>query len=131
MIRRRITAQNNSHWQINGKNAIERDVHNLVSSLNIQLENKCQFLPQDIVPEFVRMNPAQLLKSTEEAVGGPKMLKQHEELEKLGKNYKESMVGGRVGRSTPAGPLGFAPLQLTIPLLPRTRSMPSRRTSRR
>ena len=36
--------------------------------LNIQVGNLCQFLPQERVTEFARMNPQQLLESTEKAV---------------------------------------------------------------
>lgn len=36
--------------------------------LNIQVSNLCQFLPQEKVTEFARMNPQQLLENTEKAV---------------------------------------------------------------
>jgi hypothetical protein len=32
---------------------------------NVQLDNLCQFLPQDKVVEFARLNPQQLLEETE------------------------------------------------------------------
>jgi chromosome segregation ATPase len=43
-------------------------IEELVMELNIQVGNLCQFLPQERVTEFARMNPQQLLESTEKAV---------------------------------------------------------------
>ena len=43
-------------------------IEELVNELNIQVGNLCQFLPQEKVAEFARMNPQQLLESTEKAV---------------------------------------------------------------
>ena len=43
-------------------------IEDLVNSLNIQVGNLCQFLPQEKVSEFARMNPQELLENTEKAV---------------------------------------------------------------
>ncbi len=43
-------------------------VEDLVNSLNIQVSNLCQFLPQEKVTEFAKMNPQELLENTEKAV---------------------------------------------------------------
>ena len=40
----------------------------MVGRLNIQIENLCQFLPQDRVADFAKMNPQELLENTEKAV---------------------------------------------------------------
>lgn len=40
-----------------------------MKKLNIQVNNLCQFLPQDRVADFSKMNPQQLLESTEKCVG--------------------------------------------------------------
>ena len=40
----------------------------MTKSMNIQVSNLCQFLPQDKVPEFARMNQVELLRATQEAV---------------------------------------------------------------
>ena len=47
---------------------IKKKVEDLVNDLNIQVGNLCQFLPQEKVAEFARMNPQELLESTEKAV---------------------------------------------------------------
>lgn len=39
-----------------------------MNDLNIQVANLCQFLPQEKVAEFARMNPQELLENTEKAV---------------------------------------------------------------
>lgn len=45
-----------------------KDVEELVAELNIQVANLCQFLPQEKVSEFARMNAQELLENTEKAV---------------------------------------------------------------
>ena len=69
MIRRVIRRQGTpvSSWWINGEGATEQDVVKLTKSMNIQVSNLCQFLPQDKVPEFARMNQVELLRATQEA----------------------------------------------------------------
>jgi chromosome segregation ATPase len=44
-------------------------VEDLVTKLNIQVDNLCQFLPQDRVADFSKMNPQQLLENTEKCIG--------------------------------------------------------------
>ena len=50
-----------------------------IKSLGIQVENLCQFLPQDKVGDFAKMQPKDILRETLRA-RDPKLLKQHEEL---------------------------------------------------
>jgi chromosome segregation ATPase len=44
-------------------------IEDLVSKLNIQVDNLCQFLPQDRVADFSKMNPQLLLENTEKCIG--------------------------------------------------------------
>ncbi|XP_058065504.1 structural maintenance of chromosomes protein 5 [Anopheles bellator] len=44
-----------------------------VRSFNIQVDNLCQFLPQDRVQDFTKMNPRELLLSTQSSVCTPEM----------------------------------------------------------
>ncbi len=53
---------------MNDKQVKLKEIEELVGDLNIQVDNLCQFLPQEKVAEFARMNPQQLLESTEKAV---------------------------------------------------------------
>ncbi|KAJ3090460.1 Structural maintenance of chromosomes protein 5 [Quaeritorhiza haematococci] len=91
---------NSSMWKLNGKDATEREVKEKIRSFSIQVDNLCQFLPQDKVCEFATMTPPVLLKATERAVGGTKLLEHHERLIELRKQEKsaESNVNEEKGR---------------------------------
>jgi chromosome segregation ATPase len=69
-IRRFIFKDNKSEWFLNDRSVKLKDIEELVQSLNIQVQNLCQFLPQEKVSEFARLNKFELLESTEKAVGG-------------------------------------------------------------
>ena len=59
-----------------------------MKSFNIQVDNLCQFLPQDKVAEFAKMTPDELLKKTEHAAADPHLLNWHNEL--INSSSKES-----------------------------------------
>lgn len=67
-------------YTLDGEDVLERTVKRLCSDLNIQLDNLCQFLPQERVAQFAAMQPEQLLKEVERSVGGGELLVQHEQL---------------------------------------------------
>ena len=48
--------------------------------LGVQLDNLCQFLPQDRVVEFARLKPEELLLETEKAIGNAELYDLHREL---------------------------------------------------
>ncbi|KAJ9615374.1 Structural maintenance of chromosomes protein 5 [Cladophialophora chaetospira] len=84
VITRRIKREGNlSTYLTNGKQTSGREVQLLASSFNIQIDNLCQFLPQDKVVEFAQLSPIDLLTSTQRAVAGSDMIKYHEDLKKL------------------------------------------------
>jgi chromosome segregation ATPase len=68
---------------INGSPSNKKRIMELAKSYSIQIDNLCQFLPQDKVVEFAAMTPVELLKSTQRAVASEEMLEWHEELKKL------------------------------------------------
>lgn len=74
---------NKSTFTLDGKPASKAEVLKLAQSLYIQIDNLCQFLPQDKVSEFAALTPIELLHSTERAAVGPQMLDWHENLKKL------------------------------------------------
>jgi chromosome segregation ATPase len=43
-------------------------IEEFTASLNIQINNLCQFLPQDKVADFAKMTQQELLENTERAV---------------------------------------------------------------
>ena len=52
-----------------------------MNKLGVQLDNLCQFLPQDRVVEFARLSPEELLKETERATGNSELYDMHEQLQ--------------------------------------------------
>jgi len=94
-VKRRIkSTENKSEFWINGHPATMSKVKDLVKKYNIQLDNLCQFLPQDKVNEFARMKPIELLKATETAIGDGELALIHEDLTKAKKvlDEKEKVV---------------------------------------
>ncbi|XP_066922667.1 structural maintenance of chromosomes protein 5-like [Clytia hemisphaerica] len=98
IVRRTFNTQStNSKFEINGRVVTESAVINTVKKMNIQMDNLCQFLPQDRVIEFAKMNARELLVATEKAVGPDGMHADHVKLIDLRKKSGEleSMIDGR------------------------------------
>uniref|UniRef100_A0A663N0E4 Structural maintenance of chromosomes protein 5 n=1 Tax=Athene cunicularia TaxID=194338 RepID=A0A663N0E4_ATHCN len=86
IITREIQAVNNtSTWFIDRKSATLKAVEEQIAALNIQVDNLCQFLPQDKVGEFARLSKIELLEATEKSIGPPEMYQFHCQL----KNFRE------------------------------------------
>ncbi|KAH0538080.1 hypothetical protein FGG08_005292 [Glutinoglossum americanum] len=93
VIRRRIQREGNkSQFFINNKQTAQKNVMELAKSLSIQIDNLCQFLPQDKVCEFAALSPVELLHSTLRAAAPPLMLQWHEDLKTLRKEQKICQV---------------------------------------
>ncbi|KAI8087305.1 P-loop containing nucleoside triphosphate hydrolase protein [Thamnidium elegans] len=60
---------NTNTWRKNGRTTSLKDILTTVRDLNIQVDNLCQFLPQDRVSEFAELSPSQLLERTQAAAG--------------------------------------------------------------
>ncbi len=90
---------NTSTYSINGKPNAGREVQLLANNFNIQIDNLCQFLPQDKVVEFAQLSPVDLLASTQKAVAGPEMTKYHEDLKKLRNNHSTVIKEDQAARS--------------------------------
>ncbi|XP_071794397.1 structural maintenance of chromosomes protein 5-like isoform X1 [Asterias amurensis] len=92
-IRREIIKQGNkTSWSLNGNRCNMSDVKEKVKSLNIQIGNLCQFLPQDKVVEFANMTNIELLENTEKAVGSPDLFENHCRLKNFHKEQKELLL---------------------------------------
>ncbi|KAI9033358.1 P-loop containing nucleoside triphosphate hydrolase protein [Hyaloraphidium curvatum] len=72
-----------------GNPVTEKEIEEKISTLDIQVDNLCQVLPQDRVSEFASLNAQQLLRETQRAAGGPKMVAAHEKLTKLNNEVKD------------------------------------------
>lgn len=80
---------NKTTFFLNGKPSNKKAVLEVARSFSIQIDNLCQFLPQDKVVEFAAMTPVELLKSTQRAVAPQEMIDLHEQLKDLRKQQKE------------------------------------------
>jgi len=76
-------------WTVDGKKVGLREVERLVAKFRIQVDNLCQFLPQDKVHDFSRLNSKGLLDSTVDAVGEVELKEKHKELKELQKGMNE------------------------------------------
>lgn len=73
----------------------KKQVKEAVAKLKIQVNNLCQFLPQDRVVAFAQLTPPLLLRETEKAVGSKNMFELHSTLIELQKNEKDLEVTTR------------------------------------
>ncbi|KAM0800108.1 structural maintenance of chromosomes 5 smc5 [Usnea florida] len=80
---------NKTIFSVDGKQQSKKAVIELCRSLSIQIDNLCQFLPQDKVVEFAAMTPVELLRSTQRAVASQEMIDMHESLKELRRNQKD------------------------------------------
>lgn len=75
-------SEHRDFW-INGRQAPHKAVMKLCKELRIQIDNLCQFLPQDRVSEFGGMHPVELLNRTLQAVAPRDMLRQRVKLREM------------------------------------------------
>lgn len=88
IITRYLYKDNRSEWLLNERSVKLKEIEELISGLNIQVGNLCQFLPQEKVAEFARLNTYELLESTEKAVGGIDLINKHNELKDNSKDSR-------------------------------------------
>lgn len=79
-------------WFINNRSAQLKDIKNITDTFNIQMDNLCQFLPQDKVSKFAELPSNELLIETERAVGSSQLIHDHEQLIEL--DAKQSSLSG-------------------------------------
>ncbi|XP_009993202.1 PREDICTED: structural maintenance of chromosomes protein 5 [Chaetura pelagica] len=90
IITREIQVVNNtSAWFINRKPTTLKTVEEQVAALSIQVDNLCQFLPQDKVGEFAKLSKIELLEATEKSIGPPEMYRFHCELKSFRDKERE------------------------------------------
>ncbi|KAF2070888.1 hypothetical protein CYY_007789 [Polysphondylium violaceum] len=89
VIRRDLKKDNSSDFRFNGKQMSKNDVLKKIKELNVQIDNLCQFLPQDKVVCFASMSPKELLIETEKALAVDGMYENHMKLIELKKSQNE------------------------------------------
>lgn len=80
--------QNTQKWWLNGKETTHKKIKELTAKLKIQVDNLCQFLPQDRVVEFAQCTPVNLLHETLRAAAPEEMLEQQTQLKALHKDKR-------------------------------------------
>lgn len=91
VIRRRIQKQGSkTAFYINGQPKAQKEVKDLAETFSIQINNLCQFLPQDRVVEFARMDSVEMLGETLRAAASGQMVQWHNDLKKLRSEQKEA-----------------------------------------
>ncbi|PTB43991.1 hypothetical protein M441DRAFT_132901 [Trichoderma asperellum CBS 433.97] len=81
--------QNIQKWWLNGKETTHKKIQSLMHMLKIQVDNLCQFLPQDRVVEFAACTPVELLHETLRAAAPEEMQKWHRQLQEYHKDKKD------------------------------------------
>ncbi|KAL4782696.1 P-loop containing nucleoside triphosphate hydrolase protein [Aspergillus varians] len=89
---------NKSTFTLNGRPATMKEVLRLAQSFAIQVDNLCQFLPQDKVSEFAALTPIELLNSTQRAAAGAEMVELHEDLKRLRAEQKSLQTNNQVDK---------------------------------
>ena len=79
---------NKCNYYVDGKPESKKKVMNLARKFSIQIDNLCQFLPQDKVVEFAAMTPVDLLRSTQRAVASQEMIDWHDQLKEMRGNQR-------------------------------------------
>lgn len=85
---------------MNGQPANRGQVLKIAQSFSIQIDNLCQFLPQDKVSEFAALTPVELLYSTQRAAAGPEMISFHDDLKRLRSTQKKMQVNNKSDRES-------------------------------
>nr|CAD7397238.1 unnamed protein product [Timema cristinae] len=86
IIKRVIIAKDgSSKWFLNGDEKSSKEIEDLATKLKLQVDNLCQFLPQDRVQDFAQMDHHELLINTIKCVGSDGMLEDLEQLKKFRK----------------------------------------------
>jgi len=97
LLRRELTrtrGKQHSGWFINGHPVGARAFSIPMRLLNVQIDNLCQFLPQDKVSEFAKLTPVELLIETEKAAAPGDVYEQHQQLIEL--RAKEREITGKL-----------------------------------
>lgn len=67
-------------FTIDRRRVDQKEVQARAKDMQIQTDNMCQFLPQDVVREFPNMSPEAVFEHTLRAAGNTEMLKKHDNM---------------------------------------------------
>ncbi|KAI1504987.1 P-loop containing nucleoside triphosphate hydrolase protein [Biscogniauxia marginata] len=90
VIRVQINKEDNGRkWWLNGRESTHKAIQEVTRNLRIQIDNLCQFLPQDKVAEFAGLTPIQLLHETLRAAAPEQMVNWQTQLKDLHSDHKK------------------------------------------
>lgn len=99
VITRKIQKNGNSDWYLNHSRATSSAIKQQIKKFQFQIDNLCQFLPQDKVTAFAQMSPQELLLSTERATGNDNLVIWHNKLKDLSKRLTEANASGEADKT--------------------------------
>lgn len=85
---RHFNLQDKSTWKLNDKPSTKQEIENVIKRFNIQVNNLCQFLPQDRVQDFAKLNKQQLLLQTQAAICRHDLLDKQQELIQIKESHR-------------------------------------------
>ncbi|KAM0722446.1 hypothetical protein Q7P37_001887 [Cladosporium fusiforme] len=89
VITTKISREGNKvEYLIDGKKENKKRAMDLARSFSIQVDNLCQFLPQDRVVEFAALSPVELLAQTQRAAAPEQMTEWHQKLKEMRREQK-------------------------------------------
>ncbi|KAM8707516.1 hypothetical protein ACLKA7_005060 [Drosophila subpalustris] len=82
-FKRIINNNGDSRFFVNSKDMSKTKFLKIIASYNIQVSNLCQFLPQDRVQDFSKMNPQELLVNTMSSVCDQELIQNFNDLKEM------------------------------------------------
>eukprot|EP01133_Synstelium_polycarpum_P001429 gene1429-1658_t len=98
IVHRTLRTDNSSIYKINGRRVPTAELLQKMKEIGVQVDNLCQFLPQDKVVSFAAMSPTELLVETEKAIGFNNMHENHVKLIEMRKEQL-AMKGAQQGQA--------------------------------
>ncbi|KNC24700.1 hypothetical protein FF38_10971 [Lucilia cuprina] len=90
-FRRSFDINNKSQFFINGQAMSKKNFLDIVSRYNIQINNLCQFLPQDKVQDFAKIEPSEILQKTIDSVCQTEDIENFKKLKELRNQQKNGI----------------------------------------
>ncbi|KAJ8979328.1 hypothetical protein NQ317_006942, partial [Molorchus minor] len=91
-VTREFDKHDKSSWKLNSRKVKLDEVLQCIEKFNIQVNNLCQFLPQDKVQDFAKLNKQQLLIETQRALCKFDLIEKQEELINSREQHKSLMT---------------------------------------
>lgn len=87
---RQFDSEGKSDFKINGVVVTHKAYMQCIAEFNIQVDNLCQFLPQDRVQDFAKMNPQELLNNTIASVCEDSVIEKFNKLKEMQKKKQSA-----------------------------------------